>query len=84
MIGYYSIYDKKARTYGQLFPSNTPGTAERAFTDNVNNPDAMANKYPTDFALYHHGNFDDESGNIEIIYPPHLIVEATALLKPAV
>lgn len=79
-IQYFSIWDKKARSFGQMFPSQTKGSAERAFSDNVNQKDSMANKYPDDFALFQICEFDDDTGAIVNKYePPLLICEATAL-----
>lgn len=82
IIGYYSIWDKKARTYGQLFPSQTKGSAERAFADNVNTAESMANKYPDDFCLYQIFEFDDDTASIINVYdPPLVICEALALKR---
>lgn len=80
IVQYFAIWDKKARSYGQLFPSQTKGSAERSFADNVNQADSMANKYPDDFALYQICEFDDDIGVIVNKYePPLLICEATTL-----
>jgi len=82
ITGYYSVYDKKAQAFGQLFPSVTKGSAERAFTENVNTADSMANKYPDDFALYQIHDFDDDTGQVVNVYdPPLVIVEAMTVLK---
>lgn len=78
---YFAIYDKKANSFGQLFPSNTHGTAERSFKDALDNPESPYGKYPDDFALYHIMDIDDESGYIiESFEPPRLVVQATQLL----
>lgn len=80
-VAYFSVYDKKARSYGQLFPSSTKGSAERSFQESIKNPDSLHGKYPDDFALYCHFEFDDESGLVESRFePPLLIVEASALV----
>lgn len=84
VFSYYSIWDKKARQFGQLFPSNTPGTAERSFQDALRNPDAPYSRYPDDFALFVHFEFDDESGLVTNRHePPQLVVEASALVPSA-
>lgn len=82
IINYYAIYDKKAVGYGQVFPSQTPGTAERAFRESINNKDSQHFKYPDDFALYVVFEFDDELGTITKTFePPQLIVEGSALVS---
>lgn len=82
IVSYFSVWDKKARAFGQLFPSNTKGSAERSFADNVNSSDSTANKYPEDFTLFQICDFDDDSGSIANCYePPLLICEATALKR---
>lgn len=79
---YFSIYDKKARIYGQLFPSHTPGTAERSVRELMANPETPMSKFPDDFALYEVCTFDDESGAILHQHePPLLIVEASSLVS---
>lgn len=79
---YFSIYDKKARIYGQLFPSHTPGTAERSVRELMSNPETPMSKFPDDFALYEVFTFDDESGSIlQTHEPPLLIVEASSLVS---
>lgn len=82
-VKYFSVYDKKTLTFGQLFPAQTMGAAERSFSESINNqPDSMASKYPDDYALYLHFEFDDESGIISQRHePPQLVVEALALIK---
>lgn len=79
-VSYFAIYDKKALTYGHLFPSFTYGSAERSLRDSVSSPDSVHSKYPDDFALYHVLDLDDESGQLLLKNePPQLIVEASAL-----
>lgn len=80
-ISYFSVYDKKAMMFGQLFPSNTLGTAERSFQESVRNPESPHAKHPDDFALYHLLDIDDETGHvIESFEPPNLVVQASQLV----
>lgn len=80
IMKYFAVYDKKALSYGQLFPSNTLGTAERAFSESVRNPESPHNKHPGDFALYLIFDFDVDDGVVTKLYePPQLVVEAAAL-----
>lgn len=80
-ISYFAIYDKKSVSFGQVFPSNTPGSAERSFLDSIKNPDSVHGKYPDDFALYHIFDFDDDVGHVVTVHePPLLIVQASQLV----
>lgn len=79
---YFSIYDKKARLFGQLFPSHTPGSAERALRESMGNSDSPHAKFPDDYALYEVLTLDDETGQlVETHHPPLLIVEASSLIS---
>lgn len=79
-IRHFSIYDKKAQTFGQVFPSHSFGTAERELKSAISNTETQIAKYPDDFALYYHFEFDGETGDIsDLQVPPQLIVEASAL-----
>lgn len=63
---YYSIYDRKSKTFGDLlaFPSDEKGAAVRWFRDMVldENPKNYIRKYPDDFDLYYLGKFDKQTG----------------------
>lgn len=65
-IHYYSIYDRKAKSFGELlsFPSCEKEAAKRWFRDIVlnNDPKNYIAKYPEDFDLYYIGFFDKSSG----------------------
>lgn len=81
IIKLFSIYDKKAVAFGQLFPSNTSGSAERSFHEALKNPDTPYAKYPEDYVLYQIAEFDDESGYIvKTFEPPLHVVDGVALL----
>lgn len=78
IVNYYSVYDKKSVSFGNLFPAPTHGTAERNVSEAMT-PDSQFRKYSSDFALYHHGTFDTESGIFEHVVPPLLLVELSSL-----
>lgn len=77
----FSVLDVAATVYGTLFTANHVGEAVRAFTDQVNRADDanFLNKYPEHFALYEIGSFDDNSGVIESLSQPRLIVQASSV-----
>jgi len=92
-ISYFAVFDKKAKLFGQAFPSVTRGTAERSFTESLKNPESQHGKYPDDFALYRLFDLDDQTGVVlndiddinETSSPPVpiLIVEASTLVNLA-
>lgn len=67
LVQVYAIYDSKSKTFGQPFFSNTNGTAQRDFTNLVNDRQTQVNKYPDDFTLHHIGEYDDALG---LVSPP--------------
>lgn len=82
-VHYVAVYDKKAQVFGQLFPANTLGSAERMFADTVNSGsnDNLVSKHPDDFALFHLFDFDDNNALlIDVNSPPRLVVEASQLV----
>lgn len=79
---YFSVWDKKAQVFGQLYPAPTPGAAERMFAQSLKDPNSMAGQYPADFALFQMCEFDDTDGEVvQSSFPPQLIVEAVSLVS---
>jgi len=80
----YSVRDKRANEYGQPMAMPTDAHAVRSFTQEVNRTDTanMLNQYPEDFAIYHVGTFDSETGCITE-NGPQLLMEAIAAKRPA-
>lgn len=70
LLKVFSVYDSKSETYGRPFCAKTKGEAIRDFTDVANNKDNNIGKYPTDFALFHLGDFDDNSGVVTPLSVP--------------
>lgn len=66
----FSIYDQKARVFGNPFVAPTTGLAERMVKDIMRNPGHALAKYPEDFTLYEVGTWDDADGNF-INTEPH-------------
>ena len=66
-LNIYSIYDDTAKAYMQPFFLHNHALAVRAFTDQVNsennNPLSI---HPEQFTLYHVGEFNDQTGNLEL------------------
>ena len=78
----YSIFDKKAGTYSNPVFCVSQGVALRMLMDLVSDQRTSIAKYPSDFALYEVGSFDEVSGSLlpttenGSIVPPKFIAEA--------
>jgi hypothetical protein len=82
ITSYFSVWDKKARAYAQLFPAVTAGAAERSFSEALKAPDSLLGKYPSDFCLYRVFDFDDDTGSVVNVFdPPMVICEALSLVS---
>lgn len=77
----FAIFDEKSATYGNPFFTNAVGVASRNLQEAVHNRETMISRYPEDFALYHLGYFDNESGHMDASQP-ELVVRASSFLIP--
>lgn len=67
-----SIEDTKAEEFRGLYLQRTQEAAVRMFHDAIiggNGSDSMLRRHPEDYQLVQVGNFDEESGRIEIMDP---------------
>lgn len=78
----YSVRDSKGEFYEKPFYAHTHGEAERMFHQAVNSPETSLNKYPTDFDLYHLGDYDNITGKIQALDTPYHIKKAVHCLSP--
>lgn len=69
----FSVYDKKARCFCKPFSSENEQTATRAFVYAANDPTSDIGRYPTDFALYYLGTFEDSTGICTFTEPVYLL-----------
>ncbi len=79
--GIYSIRDAAANVFTAPTIDITDECAIRGFSQAVNNPDAVMNFCPSDFTLYRIGTLLVESGTIEPISPPTMLVSGDRLVK---
>lgn len=78
----FSIRDSKAECYNTPFFKKTKGEALRDFTTAVNDEKSQLNQYPTDFDVYHVGNWDSDSGKfIPLDTPKHLAKAVDMVIK---
>lgn len=79
----FSIYDEKAEAYNLPFILPQVALAIRTFAGHLQNP-APGNtlaQFPSDFALYHLGTFDDRTGKLESFTEPRFIVRGSEVLN---
>ncbi len=79
--GIYSIRDAAAGVFTAPTIDLTDESATRAFSQAVNNAGSMMNFVPSDFSLYRIGSLDVESGQIDSIIPPAMVVSGDRLVK---
>jgi len=71
-----AIRDRAADLFGQPMFFGTIGTGIRAFGDEVKRPaeNNNLNKHPDDFDLYHIADYNDETGNFEVVRPQQVAI----------
>lgn len=76
-----AVYDKAAAAYMRPFFVPSLGTAVRSFEDEAKREDENNPmfKHPSDFELWHIGEFDDVSGALLPISKPLLVCKADQL-----
>lgn len=79
--GIYSIRDSAAGVFTAPTIDITDESAIRAFSQAVNNAGSMMNFSPSDFVLCRIGTLSVESGAIEPIVPPTMLVCGDHLVK---
>lgn len=62
-IKVYSVYDLKAKTFGNPMFFDNNATALRAWQTAVNDAETPVAKFPEDFTLMELGDFDKETGS---------------------
>jgi len=70
-IKLFSVYDTKLASFRFPFFMLTSGAAIRGFMETANDGKSEISKYPSDFTLFEHGCFDDETGKFETLLTPN-------------
>lgn len=73
-----AVRDKKTDSFSRPFFAQTPASAIRSFSDEVNRQ-AQDNPYyqhPEDYALYELGQYNDSDGSINTHPLPKLLIQA--------
>lgn len=80
----YSIFDEKAKCFGQPFFMAHNGMALRAFSDLVADKSTSINKHPGDYKLYCLADYDDNSGEFASLPQPEFLAHASDFVNDAV
>jgi hypothetical protein len=64
-IQIYAIYDALAQVYGTPHWHKNEAVAIRTFRDMTNDHQTTICRNPQDYTLFHMGEYDDQTGNIE-------------------
>lgn len=80
LVKVFSIRDSKAEVFNSPFFLPTRAMAIRTFAAETSNSESMISKYPSDFALYEIGSYDDQQGRLEPYDVPVLVNVATDFL----
>jgi len=70
ILGIYGIRDAKTEAFSQPMFFVTKGVAIRAFADECENTQSNLNKHPEDFALFHLGSYNDNTGEFVSLPQP--------------
>ena len=76
----YSVFDKKAVSFSPLFIAQNDEVAKRMVSVSLLD-DTMLSHSPSDFALYHLGEFDTNTGNVSGISPVNIVCEVLSLIE---
>jgi len=68
-----TVYDKKGEFYSAPFTSASLSSAVRDFEGAIRSGAGALGQFPSDFDLYHCGNFDDESGLVDTMTPVFIV-----------
>lgn len=67
MLKIFTVYDSKAEAYLQPFYALATGAAIRMFETAASDPEHKFNQHAADFTLFELGQFDEQTGKIEIL-----------------
>ena len=77
----FAARDSKLGVFMTPFFMMHQGQALRAWEEIVNDEKSVMSKHPADFALYHLGEFDDDSGTVTMLEHHALLGSALEYVK---
>jgi len=78
----FTVYDSAAKAYLTPFTAPTIESALRSFREVVNKDGHQFNRFPEDYALFHVGEFDQQTGMFSSMSPHSLGVAITFVNRP--
>lgn len=75
-----AVKDLAAQAFMQPSFVHAVGVAVREFGDVVNNPEQPISRHPSDYEMYHLGEFDDSDGSFHVPKTPHLLARGQDLV----
>ena len=76
----YSIFDKKALSFGPLFTCENDDVARRTVSISLYK-DSLLSGAPGDFSLYCLGEYNSNDGSVSGFTPVNLVCEILSLIK---
>ena len=76
-LNIYSLFDRKAKTYGNPFTAINTAVASRMVDDLAADPTSTVHKHNTDFELYQVATFNQETGQIKADIPEFIKIPDT-------
>lgn len=77
----YSVFDRKAHVFANPFYSINDATAERVFISACRDDGNDIGMFPSDYALYFVGTFDDETGKLDPMPIPRNVCDGRAVIN---
>lgn len=71
-LNIYALFDSKALAFQRPFFVQTDGVAKRAIFESAQDRNSELHKYPTDYALFYIGEYDDQTGELIGMGPRNL------------
>lgn len=68
----FTVFDQAAEAYLTPFFLHSEGMAKRSFKDAIGDQSHQFGMNPEDYTLFHIGEYDDETAQIEHMYPRSL------------
>lgn len=78
-LGVFSIYDQQAKVYNVPFYSRYKGEASRSFLDLASDGKSTVSLHRDDYILYQVGEYEDETGRLESLQVPELVIRGSEL-----
>lgn len=76
-----AVFDNKTAAYAQPFFTVNLEVAKRSFAAAAADPTLTIGRFPTDYCLFHLGEFDDETGSFRTLIAPENLGLAAIYLK---